>query len=348
MQKPWEHPCPVRAVHIFGGTAHPNGAWTVRRTATCSSILAGDAALYSGVVDEHHQFAARIRIRDGCPGRGRWVAALIAAALLIAAGPGLAQARMVPRMPGEVTAKTWSVSRHGPILQIGYGRGTRFPQFAALDLRSGYFRMVYGTASGWGTSVLLLPALWSIASCPTDYCQGAPVTARWRRSAADLVLSVHGTIATLKVAVTVTLLPPARSTLVARVTTRVTGTVVLDHRPGEAFKPVMLSSMHDTPTLWDSSVAFIGQRAYHFPAGGWIIHPPVTTRDFGLRGGTSSFKANAPTIEVSLALGRAVTGWLTTENPPDTNDDNVGLWCAARRVLPTWRFTVTAETGTHL
>ncbi len=245
-------------------------------------------------------------------------------------------------------AKTWSVSRNGAVLQIGYGSGVDFPQYAALHLSSGYFRMVYSTTSGWGTSVILLPALWSKASCHTDsgYCQGAPVTASWRTSGANLVLSIHGTIATLKVAATVTLAPPANSALVAQVSTKVTGTVKLDNRPGEAFKPVMLSSMHDSSTVWDSRAAFIGTHVYRFPSSGWIIHPPVTTRDFGLQGGTSSFKKNAPTVEVILSQSRLVTGRLTQMSNP--NNDNVGFWCATNKVLSSWSFSVTAEPGDRL
>jgi hypothetical protein len=205
--------------------------------------------------------------------------------------------------------------------------------------------MVHSTASGWGTSVILLPALWSKTACQRDYCQGAPVTASWRISGADLVLSIHGTIATLTVNSTVRLLPPANGTLTAQVATKVTGTVRLDHRPGEAFKPVMLSSMHDSSTQWDARAAFAGTTAYSLPAGGWIVQPPVAARAFGLQGGTSSFKKNAPTIKVTLNQSLPVTGWITMMNPPNTNNDNVGFWCAANQVLPSWSFTVTAEPG---
>ena len=235
----------------------------------------------------------------------------------------------------------------GSHLHIAYGRGRNFPQYADLDKKSGYLRMINSTAAGWGTSVILLPALWSHASCPADYCQGAPVRASWRTSGPNLVLSVHGTIATLKVAVTVTLTPPSGSTLTAKVTTKVTGTVQLDgNRPGEAFKPVMLSSMHDSATVWDAAAAFTGTGSRPFPPRGWIIHPPAATRDFGLQGGTSTWKKNAPTIDVTLDRSRPVTGWLTADANP--NDDNVGLWCAASKVLPSWSYTLTAETGRHL
>lgn len=239
-------------------------------------------------------------------------------------------------------------------LQIYYGSGRNFPQYADLDKSAGEFRMVYTTAcpprppSCWGTSVFLLPALWSMTSCPTDYCQGAPVTVTHRLSGADLVLSVRGTIATLKVTVTVTLVPPAHGRLVARVFAKVTGTVKLDgDRPGEAFKPVMLASMHDSSTTWDSSAAFTGTRVRDYPSSGWIIPSPFpATRDFGLQGGTSSYKKNAPTIEVILNKSRTVTGWLTAD--PNANDDNVGFWCAAGKVLKSWSYSLTAEAGNHL
>lgn len=246
----------------------------------------------------------------------------------------------------NTTTDIWSVSQNGTILQIAYGSGTNFPQYAALDLSSSYFRMVYSTTSQWGTSLLLLPALWSKASCPTDYCQGAAVTATWQTVGANLILSMQGTIATLKVASTVTLIPPANNVLVAHVSTTVTGTVKLDNRPGEAFKPVMLSSMHISSTQWDTQAAFIGTQTYPFPSSGWIIQPPIIARNFGLQGGTSTWKTNAPTIEVTLNQGRQVTGWVTQSTDP--NSDNVGFWCATNKVLPSWSFSVTAEAGQNL
>lgn len=247
---------------------------------------------------------------------------------------------------GNTTTNTWSVSQNGAILQIAYGSGTNFPQYAALDLSSSYFRMVYSTTSQWGTSLILLPALWSKASCPTDYCQGAPVTATWQTVGSNLRLSIQGTIATLQVASTVTLMPPANNVFVAHVSTEVTGTVKLDNRSGEAFKPVVLSSMHISSTQWDTQAAFIGTQTYSFPSSGWIIQPPITTRDFGLQGGTSTWKTNAPTVEIILSQGRQVTGWVTQSTDP--NSDNVGLWCATNKVLPSWSFNLTAEAGQNL
>lgn len=249
---------------------------------------------------------------------------------------------------GNTTTNSWSVSPDstGTILQIGYGSGTNFPQYAALYLNTGYFRMIYSTTAGWGTSIVLLPALWSKASCPTDYCQGATITASWQSVGSNLVFSINGTIATLQVSSTVTLTPPANNHFVAQVSTSVVGSVVLDNRPGEAFKPVMLSSMHISPTQWDTQAAFIGTQTYALPSSGWIIQPPIIASNFGLQGGTSSFKTNAPTVEITLNKARQVTGWVTPSS--QTSDDNVAFWCATSKVLPSWSFSITAEAGQNL
>src|SRR6266480_3640941 len=154
--------------------------------------------------------------------------ALLLLVVLVGCSTALTSARAVPSRTGS--ANTWSVSQNGTILQIGYGSGTSFPQYAALDLSSSYFRMIYSTTAQWGTSAILLPVYWSQTSCPPPgLCQGAAVTATWQ---------------TLNASSTLSLSPPAYNALTAYVTTTVTGHTKLDNRPGEAFKPVMLSSMH--------------------------------------------------------------------------------------------------------
>ena len=96
----------------------------------------------------------------------------------------------------------------------------------------------------------------------------------------------------------------------------------------------------------DTQAAFIGTQTYAFPSSGWIIQPPIITRDFGLQGGTSAWKTNAPTVKIILSQGRQVTGWVTQSTDP--NSDNVGFWCATHKVLPSWSFNVTAEAGQNL
>ena len=159
-------------------------------------------------------------------------------------------------------------------------------------------------------------------------------------------LFIQGTIGTLNGVSIVSLSPPEQNNLTAHVTTTVTGHAKLDNRPGEAFKPIMLSSMHISSTQWDTQDAFIGAQTYTFPSSGWIIHPLIVAQNFGLQGGTGSWKVNAPTVEVTLNQARQITGWLTRSSNP--NDDNVGFWAATSKVLPSWNYCLTVEAGQNL
>lgn len=165
-----------------------------------------------------------------------------------------------------VPAQTWQVRQRGTVLEVFYGSGSSFPQYAVLHLDSGYFRMVHLPYWGWSTSVILMPAFWSQGR----YYQGAPVTATWRADGKDLLLFVSGNIGGLQVSLEVRLSPPAGYGLTARVrTTSVTGNVALDNRPGEAFKTVMLSSMRVSSTQWDARAGMYRRACitYHLAAG---------------------------------------------------------------------------------
>src|SRR5205823_6620028 len=70
----------------------------------------------------------------------------------------------------------WHVCRRGCQLRVHHGAGDHYPQYAALHLDSSYLRLADGPASGWGTSVILLPSFWSGGRLQ----QGAPVSAAWR------------------------------------------------------------------------------------------------------------------------------------------------------------------------
>lgn len=244
----------------------------------------------------------------------------------------------------ETAEGSWSVIQSGSILQIHYGSGTDFPRYGALHLNDSYFRLNYGPTSGWGTSVILLPSFWVTDTqvCPpAGYCQGAPITAIWQVVGNDLVLSTTGKIGGLDVSSKVHLYPPVRNRVIsALVTTEVEGNVSLNPRPGESFKPVMLSSMHISPTVWDTQAAYAGCYFFSIPERAWIVQPPAVVRVFGLMGGTSAWKTNAPTIEILLDRSMQVTGWVTPSSNPD--DDNVGFWAASDEVLPSWSYMVIA------
>lgn len=235
------------------------------------------------------------------------------------------------------TTPNWNIKQNGSIIEIAYGSGTNYPQYAALHLESSYFRMNYGPNSGWGTSVILLPSFWEGGILH----QGAPITATWNTDGADIIITFTGTTSSLIVKGQLRISPPGQNSISASVSITVNGTVVLDNRPGEAFKPVMLSSMHISSDMWDAQSACVDSQSFQMPQSGWIIQPPATGKVFGLKGGTSTWKNNAPTIEVVFGQDIQVTGWVTSSTDP--NDDNVGLWAATDSLLTSWQYKATAQ-----
>jgi len=49
------------------------------------------------------------------------------------------------------SSKSWKIIERGSIVEVAYGSETDFPQYVALHLESGYFRLNYGPGSGWVT-----------------------------------------------------------------------------------------------------------------------------------------------------------------------------------------------------
>jgi hypothetical protein len=87
---------------------------------------------------------------------------------------------------------------------------------------------------------------------------------------------------------------------------QVHGKANLDRRPGEAFKPVALSSMHISADRWDAASAQVDSQSFQIPIRGWIIHPPAVGRAFALRAGSSSWKTKAPALEIGLSENRGL------------------------------------------
>jgi lipoprotein NlpI len=237
----------------------------------------------------------------------------------------------------EFRQGAWRAAYIDQVLEIYYEDGKRKSQYAALHLNSSYFRLVYGPDSGWGTSVILLPVFWS----QNTLYQGRPVVAQPHVEGTDLVLYIEGIIGELRVVCQLRINPPEEASILTHVKVQVTGEVDLDDRPLEAFKPVMLSSMHISSKKWDAPYAYFDRRPQGIPDTGWIIQPPHTGKRFGLRGGTSEWKKNSPTIIIELDRQLKITGWVTASEDP--NDDNVGLWAASEQLLTSWEYTIQAQ-----
>ena len=254
--------------------------------------------------------------------------------------PTVATLRGVRSRPTAVAptpSKSWSIAQSGNILEVGYGSGSDFPQYAALHTESSYLRLNYGPGSAWGTSIILLPSLWVAGR----YYQGGQISAAWRKEGADLEISFTGSISGLRARGQIQLARPASNLISGTVTVNVDGDVNLDCRPREAFKPVNLSSMHISADHWDTESAQIDTQSLQIPAGGWIIQPPVVGRRFGLKAGSSNWKKNAPTLEIQLDEGREIAGWKSASINP--NDDNLGLWAATDHVIRFWQYAFTAK-----
>lgn len=244
---------------------------------------------------------------------------------------------MMPRTASPVSVnRSWSVAQRANVVEVGHGSGSDFPQHAALHTDSSFLRLNYGPGSGWGSSLILLPSLWNAGR----YYQGAAITTTWRHDGADLVILFEGNIASLHAHGQIRLPPPGPNLISAMVRVHTHGTASLDDRPGEAFKPVALSSMHMSGGRWDAESARIEGQPYRLPARGWIIDQPVTGRTFGLSGGSSNWKTRAPTLAIELSRRLSITGWKTGSSDP--NDDNLSIWAAAGHALSSWEYTVTA------
>lgn len=239
----------------------------------------------------------------------------------------------------------WVVTQHGDIVEIAYGKDTNFPQYAVLYLNSSYFRMNYGPESGWGTSVILAPSFWEKGQLYQDNLSN-PISYTYKTVEGYLELSFSGRISSLNFSGKLRIAPPESNLISADVEMAVEGDVDLDDRPSEAFKPMMLSSMHVSQSMWDAQKAYIGSQLFEIPEEGWIINPALEGSIFGLIGGTSDWQREngsgpAPTIEIILDRPMKITGWVTPSNNP--NDDNVGFWAARNQVIRSWRYKIVVK-----
>lgn len=257
----------------------------------------------------------------------RRIAALVLVLLVLGSGPASAQG--------------WSVEVSSSEMEIFYGTRGNYAEMMAMDLTSSYYRLNTGPGCGWGTSVILWPSYWS----NNQLYQGGPVaTENWSKAGSDLVLYVTGTVGGLTCSAKMQLSPPVGKSFSVTVWESNTGNVTIDPRPNEAFKPVMLSSMNEGPTSWDSYNVLTSAGLNWYPSSGWINKGPSVT-GFQVTGGNSSWKTNAPTMTVTMDSARPVTGWVTPSTDP--NDDNVGVWAASpsMAIQRSYRYTVVATSN---
>jgi hypothetical protein len=240
---------------------------------------------------------------------------------------------------GACSGPQWLADESNNPIVLGFGSGASFPQFAAIDASSSYARFVYGPSAGWGTSIILAPSFWTSDEI---YHQGTPIDVQNQIACDHIQLTFSGTIAGLAFTGTLQIDPPADDRLVAHVQVTTTGVVSLaGDQPSQTFKPLMFSTMHESDTRWDASSVLIGANSYSIPLDGWLVPSPISATHFGVIGGTSAWKTNAPTVVIDLAgvSSPQVTGWMTPSSDP--NDDNGSLWAATTEVPSSWSYDIT-------
>jgi hypothetical protein len=239
--------------------------------------------------------------------------------------------------PIAVHASSWSARTRRRVLEAAHHTADGGHQCVALHLDSGYLRLVPDPSSSWGTSVVIVPSFWSRGRLH----QGIRLRASRSVADDDLIVTVSGKRGGLAIEGEVRVRPPADGSIRAEVRIRTSGRPRLDDRHGEAFKPVMLSSMRVSEDHWDARHALAGADAVLIPDSGRLATARGPVDRFALVGGTSSHKRRAPTIEVLLDRPMPVNGWVTPTSDPD--DDNIGIWAASDIVLTEWGYTLVAR-----
>lgn len=229
----------------------------------------------------------------------------------------------------------WSVDNSSTIMTASYGQY----QYFAFDKASGYVRLITGPDSGWGTSVLVLPSFWEGGRLN----QGGSTSLTTSISGTTLTVKFTSQIRRLKFKGEMKIYAPFNNQIVADVKmTRTRGRVNLDNnRPGEAFRPVFLSSMRVSSTQWDTQGAYDGINYSGIPTSGLIFNANNTSSRITLDGGSNSWKTNAPTVDIYFDRELTAMGYVTPSNDP--NDDNVGLWLGTQNLIRTFNYRIVSR-----
>lgn len=256
---------------------------------------------------------------------GKWIGTVaIVIVLLISCAP--------PPPPTSL----WSV-KDGAVIEIGYYIDGGYPQIFALHKNDGAMRLTYLPDGSWGTAVYPL-GYWH----DDYYVKGITIdNFDYHEQSSNLVLELTASTQDIDtIDYIITLYPPQDNSTRANVEMTISNTIELDNRPvqGETFQLAVLASMNIGNNLWDAKQAYAGVTVVDTPDSEFIFDNVIRTRKFGLIGGTSDWKENAPTIKIISDRDVYIQGWVTPST--DTDDDNIGMWGGQDEMVLSWSYAV--------
>lgn len=239
------------------------------------------------------------------------------------------------------TSTTYASGDHGDIWKDRYGEN-RWRRIGTGDLLFSKLAVLNGIVFGVSSD----NRLYSVeeSELVESYYQGVPESFSYAASVVGETLYVDckAEILGVQVDLDISFSPPAEGKFDARVWVEAVFPEDFFLAPRfDAFKPVMLSSMRISETLWDCVTAVAGEQLVDVPyEQGLVLEMPVLADSFALVGGTSDWKEHAPTIEIELNQEMEIQGFVTASEDP--NDDNIGYWAATPGAIESWAYTVHA------
>lgn len=274
------------------------------------------------------------------------------------------------KRPSGTYTTLWHVFVENNTLQVSHVNGSLLSTYATLDLNTSRLQLLYNPQGPFGTSVVLLPALWTTSCQGGPYCETGPVTSyqvpqgQQDLSNPKLSIPITGTVAGLTVHIALTFskntnssfsvtvdanIPPGPNHVVLS-TQDSSGNTLVD----EAFKPVLLHSNFVSPKQGTAQRAVFGQQSEDLlqimnsqkPANRTLPMSVLTT--FSLVGGKSN-PLTYPTVKVTLnsltARGNDLTAQarVVAQVQPTTSAtaENVDMWVGIDGIVPdAWNYTV--------
>ncbi|MFZ2955886.1 MAG: glycosyl hydrolase family 17 protein [Candidatus Ozemobacteraceae bacterium] len=232
-------------------------------------------------------------------------------------------------------------------ISFTYGSGADFPVRGVLYKTDSHFRLTPTRDMGaWGSSFIIAPSYRKPDGSSTQFMPLTNVSCAIDGN--DLIVGFSGACEGLTATGILRIFPPGENRLEASVSLEVAGDPAMGLNggvEGSGFQVARIESMHVDDSQWDCSSAIVGggDGGREFPIatlGTWLFPPSLglTATRFGLRGGFSQWKPNAPTSLIELQSPLKILGYAKVTS--DVNDDHVGIEACSGEVMHSYSFRI--------